>query len=78
MNFVPVATLLDLATLDDDEIVAGYREWRPDDPEPGLNRGRSYWHGWRNAAIDHQVMPSDAASRNLAQEYVAMFRATKH
>lgn len=64
--FEPVRTKADLDVLDDDEILAGYIEYRPDDPEPGQNRGRAYWHGWRNAAMDHKRIPHDAASAQLA------------
>ncbi len=48
MNFDPVRTLADLETLDKNEIMEGYLSTTPGDPEPGPNRGRAYWHGWRN------------------------------
>lgn len=60
----------DFDGLDDDEILAGYTEWNRDDPEPGANRGRSYWLGWWNASVDHGVIPADAASQQLAREYL--------
>lgn len=44
--FRPPETLADLDALDDDECVAGYMGYSADDPEPGPNRGRSYWWGW--------------------------------
>lgn len=68
MNFRPVETLADLATLDQDEILAGYLEYQNGDPEPGPNRGRAYWHGWRNAAADHGQIEFDGAMRKLARE----------
>jgi hypothetical protein len=68
MNFDPVRTKADLKTLDDDEIMAGYRETGRDDPEPGVNRGRAYWHGWRNRMMDLGEIPIDAAARQLAHE----------
>lgn len=74
MNFTPVSTKAELDTLDEEEIVAGYLEWCADDPEPGPNRGKAYWHGWRNAAIDHGAMKPDAASGALAHEVVAAGR----
>lgn len=70
MAFEPIRTLADLETLDDDEILAGYTEWNRDAPEPGPNRGRAYWHGWRNASIDRGVIQTDAASLQLAREYL--------
>ena len=68
MNFRPVETAADLATLDEDEIIAGYTEYQKGDPEPGPNRGRAYWHGWRNAARDHGQIAGDEAMRKLARE----------
>jgi hypothetical protein len=76
MNFAPVSTLVDLAELDKDQIVEGYRSAERGDPEPGPNRGRSYWHGWRNRMIGLGELPSDDASRALAREYVAAQRIT--
>ena len=64
----PVRTAADLATLDEDEIVAGYLDFRPGDPEPGPNRGRAFWHGWMNAARDHHERPATDAARQLAHE----------
>ncbi len=43
----------DIAAYSDDDIVAGYREWRPDDVEPGDNHSPGYRWGWTNAAHDH-------------------------
>ena len=51
--FAPVRTAEDLDSLDPNEIVAGFRDFQRGDPEPGPNRGRAYWHGWRVAAADH-------------------------
>lgn len=70
LAFKPVATRADLDTLNADEILAGYREFRKGDPEPGPNRGRGYWHGWRNAARDHGQIEGDAAMASLAEELV--------
>lgn len=72
--FQPVATLADLDALNDNDIVSGYREFRPGDPEPGLNRGRAYWHGWCNAARDKGHREACPESRRLAHEYVEMSR----
>jgi hypothetical protein len=67
-TFQPVATLADLETLDATEISAGYREFERGDPEPGPNRGRAYWHGWRNAAMDAGQIERDAAAWQLVHE----------
>lgn len=68
MTFEPVRTKADLDTLDDDEVMAGYLEARKGDPEPGPNRGRAYWHGWRNAMMDMGEIEIDDAARQLAHE----------
>ena len=36
----------------EDEVVAGYREYRPDEPEPGPNRSPGYRWGWANRKGD--------------------------
>lgn len=74
MKFEPVRTLADLETLDRDQIVEGHLSAERGDPEPGPNRGRSFWHGWRNRMIDLGELPGDDASRALAREYVAAQR----
>lgn len=43
----------DIAAYDLDECVAGYRDWRPDDPEPGPNHSPAYRWGWLNCEADH-------------------------
>jgi hypothetical protein len=78
MTFQPVRTLSDLATLNDDDILEGYRSAERGDPEPGENRGRSFWHGWRNRMIDLGEIPADEASGQLAREYIASMRASRH
>ncbi len=75
MNFEPVSTKVDLETLDDKEIVEGYLSAARGDPEPGPNRGRGFWHGWRNGMIDLGEIKSDAASRQLVHEVVGQQRA---
>jgi hypothetical protein len=49
--FEPVRTKADLDTLDEREIAAGYVSTERGDPEPGPNRGRAFWHGWRNRTM---------------------------
>jgi hypothetical protein len=70
VTFKPVSTLEDLATLDAFDILDGYRSAERGDPEPGENRGRAFWHGWRNRMIDNGELPSDEASRALAHAYL--------
>lgn len=51
-EFTPVETVDDLNSLDDDEIVAGYRSGFRGEPEPGSDKSRAFWHGWRNGRVD--------------------------
>lgn len=64
---VPVTDPADLDALDEDEIVAGYRSAAKDDPEPGGNHSRAFWHGWRNGMSDRRFREPDAAQRELAR-----------
>lgn len=50
--FTAPATIEDLLTLDDDELFEGYMSYQRGDPEPGPNRGRSFWWGWTNRRND--------------------------
>lgn len=70
-NFEPVRTLADLDALDQKQIAEGYRSAERGDPEPGPNRGRSFWHGWRCRMMDMGELPKDDAAGALAREYVA-------
>jgi hypothetical protein len=66
--------LADLDTLDPDQMLEGYLSAERGDPEPGENRGRAFWHGWRNRMIDYGELPSDDASAQLADELVSSGR----
>lgn len=70
MSFAPVADLWELDSLDHDQVVAGYSSAERGDPEPGPNRGKSYWHGWRCRMMDMGVIPIDEGHRNLVREWV--------
>jgi hypothetical protein len=48
----PPRTAFDILAYDTEEIVAGYRQYRDGDPEPGDNRSASYRWGWANARKD--------------------------
>jgi len=75
MSFERVRTVADLDSLDEAEIIAGYTEFVLGDPEPGPNRGRAYWHGWRSAAMDRGQIKGDAIHEELVREYLASLRA---
>lgn len=75
VTHTPVRTLADLDTLDEDEILDGYRDGFRGDPEPGDNRSRSYWHGWRNGNCDRSGAVPDSAMTALVREYVGRIRS---
>jgi hypothetical protein len=70
----PVATLAELDALDDDEVREGYLDGRAGEPEPGDNRSRAYWHGWRCGMTDAGRLEIDPAHRRLVADYVARGR----
>lgn len=74
-EFEPVRTVVELNMLDQDEITEGYRDGRDGEPEPGNNRSRSYWHGWRNGAADGRHRENDDAQRELARDCLRHARA---
>lgn len=78
MNFEPVRTKADLDSLDFADVLDGYVSTKRGDPEPGPNRGRAYWHGWRNRMIDLGELPHDDASRQLVKEILEFERAARN
>lgn len=77
MNFAPVTTFDDLDGLDADQITEGYLSAQRGDPEPGENRGRSYWHGWRCRMMDYGFIVPDEGHRRLVREYLDHLRLTQ-
>jgi hypothetical protein len=74
-EFVPVSTIEDLETLDPLEIRDGYWSGFEGDGEPGNNHSRSFWHGWRNGAMDKGMLAHDASAINLARAVIAAMRS---
>lgn len=75
MNFAPVSTLTDLDSLDDEQMLEGHLSAERGDPEPGQNRGRSFWHGWRTRMMDLGEIEIDDIHRELVEAFVARQRA---
>jgi hypothetical protein len=71
MNFKPVSTLEDLDLLDESEMLDGYISAERNDPEPGLNRGRAFWHGWRCRMMDYGEIAIDENHRQLVKLWFA-------
>lgn len=72
-EFQPVATKAELDMLDDGEMVAGYRAGFGGESEPGSDKSRSYWHGWRNGMVDSGRTRIDTAQAMLAREIVGRY-----
>lgn len=59
----------------DDDVLAGYRSGYAGDPEPGSDKSRSFFHGWRNGRVDggHQMI--DDAQQEFAKSFVRKQRS---
>jgi hypothetical protein len=68
-EFHPISTLEDLSLQDREEMAAGYRSGIRGEPEPGSNKSRAHWHGWRNGRVDGGYADKDAAQIELARRY---------
>ena len=75
-EFQPVETVEDLNSLDDDEMLAGYRHGLSDGAEPGSDKSRSFWHGWRNGAVDSKRKEIDGHQMRLAEAIYGPSRRT--
>jgi hypothetical protein len=73
-EFQPLSTMAELDALDSDECLAGYRSGWSGDPEPGSDKSKSHWHGWRNGMMDSGRMALDTASHSLVREVVGTYR----
>lgn len=73
-NFTPPRTLADLHELDPADVLEGYRSAERGDPEPGQNRGRAFWFGWRNRMMDLGEIKIDDDHRRLVKLVVADMR----
>jgi len=67
MSREPVTTVDEVLALDTDDVIAGYFDGRAGDNEPGDNRSKSYWHGWRNGRVDGGHDEKDMAMAILAR-----------
>lgn len=67
----PVRGLDELYALDEAEMQEGYWDGRAGEPEPGDNRSKAYWHGWRVGMMDAGRLPIDADHRKLVAEFAS-------
>lgn len=70
LKYFPVSQLSDLDSLDESEMVEGYRAGLRNKQLPETYT-RSYWHGWRNGMVDGRHMARDAAQGLLAERLVS-------
>lgn len=74
MPFAPVTTLDDLDSLDHADVLEGYKSAERGDPEPGENRGRAFWHGWRCRMFDFGELKAPREHLELTKAYVDRIR----
>ena len=67
-EFTPVSTVAELSLLDDQEMVEGYLSGLDGTAEPGSDKSKSFWHGWRNGMSDKGFAPLDDYQHALAAE----------
>lgn len=67
-EFRPVETVSDLNALEEDEILQGYRDGLACADEPGSDKSRGYWHGWRNAQTDKGRANPDVHQQRLVRD----------
>ncbi|HDR9497075.1 TPA: hypothetical protein QDC06_000262 [Burkholderia cepacia] len=59
----------------DDDVLAGYRSGYAGDPEPGSDKSRSFFHGWRNGRVDGGHQPIDSAQQEFAKSFIQKQRS---
>jgi len=75
VRYIPIRRVASLDLVDDGECVEGYLDGFRGDPEPMGNRSLSYWHGWRNGAVDGGHRAKDEAQAELACDNLSRARA---
>lgn len=69
MDFDPVKTIAEFRSLDEGEVMIGYMDGVQGLSFLGSSVNRSYWHGWRNGAVDGGFMVPDEAQVELQREF---------
>ena len=67
-EFIPVSTVAELSLLDEQEMVEGYLSGLSSSVEPGSDKSKAFWHGWRNGMSDKGFAPVDRHQHALAAE----------
>jgi hypothetical protein len=69
-EFQSAATIEDLSSLDETEMLEGYQAGYKGEAEPGSDRSRSYYHGWRNGMVDSKRLVATPEQLHLARVVV--------
>ena len=69
-EFQSAATIEDLSSLDEAEMLEGYQAGYKGEAEPGNDRSRSYYHGWRNGMVDSKRLVATPEQLDLARVIV--------
>jgi hypothetical protein len=67
MPHEPVTTLAEYDALDPGDVIDGYEAARRGRPEPGDDRSRGYWHGWRVYMMGSGALPTTSEQRALSE-----------
>lgn len=73
-EYQPVRTKQELEMLDKKEMVAGYLEGLQGSSQPGSDKSKSFWHGWRNGRVDGGHDATDGAQQQLAREILGTYK----
>jgi hypothetical protein len=58
-----------------EDVIDGYRSGYRGESEPGSDKSRSFFHGWRNGRVDAGHDKIDARQVEFAREHVARSRS---
>jgi len=70
-----IEPITDLAQINDDECLSGYRAGLGYIAVDYTQKSASYWHGYRNGQSDRGLEPVSPQSMRIAQQMVAAGRA---
>lgn len=73
-EYQPIRTKQELDLLDNEEVVAGYLDGLKGSSQPGSDKSKSFWHGWRNGRVDGGFAAIDCDQRRLAREIVGTYK----
>lgn len=72
-----IEPITDLADLNDDECLAGYRGGMGFIPMDYTQKSASYWHGYRNAQVDRGLEPMSPEQAEFARQVVDKMRTSR-